>query len=80
MLLALWLCFFRERWAVSKAAGANAVSALTNALASRKAPVRRSIAEILGEIGPKAKAIAPFLKGWIHTAEPRVVAQSATAL
>ena len=65
---------------VGKAAGSKSVPALMSGLASRDATVRRTVAEILGEIGPEAKAAVPSLKARLQDAEPRVVAQCAFAL
>jgi HEAT repeat protein len=65
---------------VSKAAGTKSVPALTNALASRNATVRQSVAEILGEMGPDARAAIPFLEARLDDAEPLVVLQTAYAL
>ncbi|HYV28358.1 MAG TPA: HEAT repeat domain-containing protein [Candidatus Eisenbacteria bacterium] len=65
---------------VSKAVGAQSVSVLTNALANRDATVRQTVSEILGEIGPEAKAAIPSLILRLHDPDLRVVAHSALAL
>jgi HEAT repeat protein len=65
---------------VCKAAGDRAVSALTNALTSRLPKLRGKAAEILGEIGPPARASVPLLRERLHDADPQVVALSAMSL
>jgi HEAT repeat protein len=65
---------------VCKSAGEKAVPALTNALASPLPKLRGTAAEILGEMGPSARASVPHLRERLRDAEPQVVALSAMSL
>ncbi len=67
-------------FAISKAAGADSIPALTNALVSTNTELRQRTAELLADIGPPAKAAVPFLKQRLADPEPRVVAMLAVAL
>lgn len=65
---------------VCKAAVEAAVPALTNALTNRSPKVRGKAAEILGEIGPPAKASIPLLRERLHDPQPKVAAWSAMSM
>jgi hypothetical protein len=63
-------------FAISRAAGADSIPALTSALVSTNTELRQRTAELLADIGPPAKDAVPFLKlaageQWLQKHWPR---------